>query len=153
MTSDLMVPSGMLRISRQGEVDRVIYPVHADGWRQQGWTVHPPVLDSEDEQEPPQPLAMDGTLLSQDGADLGGEGEAEPPFPEPIDLERLTKAQIEQVMLDRYGVNLDTSHTRAQLIAAAQAVISAAPAAEADPQEEPEARDGEVGAVVPQLLI
>lgn len=46
----MVVPSGMLRISKEGEADRVIYPVHADGWRQQGWAVHlpPPELDEED---------------------------------------------------------------------------------------------------------
>jgi hypothetical protein len=45
------IPSGMLRISKAGEPDQVIYPVHADGWRQLGWTVQPPLTDQElDEQ-------------------------------------------------------------------------------------------------------
>ena len=37
-TNVLSVPSGMLRISKEGETDRIIYPVHAEGWRSIGWT-------------------------------------------------------------------------------------------------------------------
>ena len=43
----LAAPAGMLLISKEGEQDRIIYPVHADGWRRLGWRIHPPQAEQE----------------------------------------------------------------------------------------------------------
>lgn len=160
--SAIVVPSGMLRISREGERDRVVYPVHADGWRQLGWTVHPPELElEEDEDEETQPLeeesdellagelGVDGTGLPADAGDgdggsggepvavaelsgagdSGGGGEPggdvgpEAPIVVPA-FEGMTKAEIIATVSEHYGVMLDSSQTKAELVAAAQGLAS-----------------------------
>ncbi|MGB5135417.1 MAG: hypothetical protein WBN89_09625 [Prochlorococcaceae cyanobacterium] len=159
--SAIVVPSGMLRISREGERDRVVYPVHADGWRQLGWTVHPPELELELEEDEPEPLEVDGSPLgvviepgSEGEGDLESEAEQTQPEPlEPLDLEGMTKAQIVAVVQERYGVNLDTSATRAELIEQAQlleAGVGASPAVGAESAEQA-ATGGEDA--VPELMI
>lgn len=55
MTVLIDVPVGMLRISKDGEADRVIYPCHADRWQAQGWTIHPPVIPDLEPEEGTEP--------------------------------------------------------------------------------------------------
>jgi hypothetical protein len=177
--SAIVVPSGMLRISRQGEADRVVYPVHADGWRQLGWTVHPPEFELEEDNEEPRELeveadelladelGVDGTGLAADAGDgvgdsdaepvavaelsgsgtsgdSGGGGEpagdvgSEPPIAVPA-FEGMTKAEIIATVSEHYGVMLDSSQTKAELVAAAQAL--AAEVAAAPGGAEPEGGD------------
>lgn len=159
----LMVPSGMLRISKDGEADRLIYPVHADGWRQLGWTVHPPAMELEDEE--PEALGVDGSPLpvgiepdpeGEGGGETDGEGEGEgeggEPGAEPLDLDGMTKAQIVAAVQERYGVNLDTSATRAELIEQAQQLEAGAAAGGAAVADVAEDQAGGEE-VVPELML
>ncbi len=36
-------PEGMLRISKAGQKDQFVFPVHSIRWAADGWTVHPPI--------------------------------------------------------------------------------------------------------------
>jgi hypothetical protein len=165
----LAAPAGMLVISKQGEQERIIYPVHADGWRRLGWQIHTPAsLDDEDEDEEPPLLAADGGEVLPDGLlpdnageDAGdientGNGQGAP-----LDVERMTKPQIVAAVRERFGVELDISQTRAELLASVEQLVAADPAVG---DGEPEALgqpmgdghiDGQddVEALVPSLLI
>ena len=61
----LAAPAGMLLISKDGEQERIIYPVHADGWRRLGWTIHThaPVLEEDEDEQPAALEAEDDELL------------------------------------------------------------------------------------------
>jgi hypothetical protein len=189
--SAIVVPSGMLRISREGETDRVVYPVHADGWRQLGWTVHPPELELDEDGEPeylgvdgePAELAGDGAVLPPDeldGAPDAGTGEAGVPTvddgsdgesgpdaaggPEgPVavpDFGAMTKAEIIATASADYGVMLDSSQTKAELVAAARGLAAEVAMASAEDQGEGDRGDAEALAAgggdepaVPALLL
>lgn len=151
----LAAPAGMLLISKEGEQDRIIYPVHADGWRRLGWTIHPPAPLGEEDEEPPL-LAVDGgEILDDEDAE---NGQVTPP---PLELERLTKPQIVAAVRERFGVELDISQTRAELLASVEQLMAADPAVGAGEPEalsEPMGDDlgddqDEVEALVPSLLI
>ena len=129
----LAAPAGMLLISKQGEQERIIYPVHADGWRRLGWTIHPPapVLEDDEDEEPAaleaevDEILPIGLLPDRDGEGTGaientGNGQAPP-----LDVERLTKPQIVAAVRERFGVLLDGSQTRAELLAAAEELLDA----------------------------
>jgi hypothetical protein len=177
--SAIVVPSGMLRISREGEADRVVYPVHAEGWRQLGWTVHPPELELEEDDEPQDgELHGDGSGAPPDGggegdaaagpepaAELSGasgggepdgeggadtEAAAEAPMPVP-DFAAMTKAEIIATAAEHYGVMLDSSQTKAELVAAAQDLAAAmeAEAATAAGDGQGEGGGGDTEALVP----
>lgn len=100
--SAIVVPSGMLRISKGGETDRVVYPVHADGWRTLGWTVHPPVLELEEEDQPPY-LGVDGSELLPAADEAAGDGAVV----DVLDFEGLTKPEILEAAELHFGVKLD----------------------------------------------
>jgi hypothetical protein len=59
-------PEGMLRISKASEDDQFVFPVHADRWAEDGWTVHPPVTIDEGQAAPTAgelpPEALQGDL-------------------------------------------------------------------------------------------
>jgi len=173
----LAAPAGMLLISKDGEQERIIYPVHTDGWRRLGWTIHTPApLDEEededeDEDEEPPFMAVDGGEILPDGllADRDGEGagaientvNSKEGQGAPLDVERMTKPQIIAAVRERFGVELDISQTRSellatveQLMAADQAVGDGEPEAQSEPlaDELGEGQD-EVEALVPSLLI
>ncbi len=133
----LAAPAGMLLISKEGEQDRIIYPVHADGWRRLGWTIHPPQREQDpedDEDEEPAVLQAEGDehlpaglLLEtggQDHQERQDKGASETTS-EPLELERLTKPQIVAAVRERFGVLLDGSQTRAELLAAAEELLAA----------------------------
>ena len=157
----LAAPAGMLLISKEGEQERIIYPVHADGWRRLGWQIHTPAsLDEEDEDEEPPLLAVDGGEIPDgEGAD-----DNQPPLP-PLELERMTKPQIIAAVRERFGLELDLSQTRAELLASVEQLMAAEPEAgapEPGAQSEPLADDlgdgqddgqDDVEALVPSLLI
>ena len=167
----LAAPAGMLLISKEGEQDRIIYPVHADGWRRLGWTIHTPApLDEEEEEgegEEPPLLAVDGGELLPDGLLPDNAGEDADEIKNtvnskegqgaPLDVERMTKPQIIAAVRERFGLELDISQTRAELLASVEQLMAAEPEAgtpEPEAQSEPLA-DGqdEVEALVPSLLI
>ncbi|MEA5417454.1 hypothetical protein [Synechococcus sp. BA-132 BA5] len=155
----LAAPAGMLLISKDGEQERIIYPVHADGWRRLGWTIHPPAPLGEEDEEPPLLAADGGEILDhEDGQDIGSSGHGQAP---PLEVERMTKPQIVAAVRERFGVDLDISQTRAellatveQLMAADQAVGDGEPEAQSEPLADGQV-DGqdEVEALVPSLLI
>ncbi|MBW4531854.1 MAG: hypothetical protein KME02_14310 [Aphanothece saxicola GSE-SYN-MK-01-06B] len=136
----LAAPAGMLLISKEGEQDRIIYPVHADGWRRLGWTIHPPQpeleLEDDEHEEDGEPAALEaegdellpaGLLLEtggQDHQERQDKGASERTA-EPLELERLTKPQIVAAVRERFGVLLDGSQTRAELLAAAEELLDA----------------------------
>ncbi|WP_216923259.1 hypothetical protein [Synechococcus sp. CCAP 1479/9] len=135
----LAAPAGMLLISKEGEQDRIIYPVHADGWRRLGWTIHPPQpeleLEDDGDEEDGEPAALEaesdellpaGLLLEtggQDHQERQDKGASETTS-EPLELERLTKPQIVAAVRERFGVLLDGSQTRAELLAAAEELMA-----------------------------
>lgn len=169
-------PAGMLLISKDGEQERIIYPVHADGWRRLGWTIHPPkpeleLEDDEDEDEEPAALEAEGDEILPDGllADRDGEHAVDIESTvnskegqrAPLDVERMTKPQIVAAVRERFGVELDISQTRAELLASVEQLMAAEPEAgspEPGAHAEP-LGDGhidgqdEVEALVPSLLI
>lgn len=136
----LAAPAGMLLISKEGEQDRIIYPVHADGWRRLGWTIHPPQpeleLEDDEHNEDEEPAVLQaegdehlpaGLLLEtggQDHQERQDKGASETTS-EPLELERLTKPQIVAAVRERFGVLLDGSQTRAELLAAAEELLDA----------------------------
>jgi hypothetical protein len=166
----LAAPAGMLLISKQGEQDRIIYPVHADGWRRLGWTIHTPAPLADEDEEPPL-LAADGGEILPDGllADRDGEGAGDIEKTEnskegqgaPLDVERMTKPQIVAAVRERFGVELDLSQTRAELLATVEQLVAEEPEAgtpEPGAQSEPLADElgegqDDVEALVPSLLI
>ncbi|MEA5415074.1 hypothetical protein [Synechococcus sp. BA-132 BA5] len=166
----LAAPAGMLLISKDGEQELIIYPVHADGWRRLGWTIHTPAPLADEDEEPPL-LAADGGEILPDGllADRDGEGAGaientvnskEGPGAS-LDVERMTKPQIVAAVRERFGVELDLSQTRAELLATVDQLMAEEPQAgtpEPGAQSKPLADDlgegqDEVEALVPSLLI
>jgi hypothetical protein len=152
----LAAPAGMLLISKDGEQERIIYPVHADGWRRLGWTIHTPAPLADEDEEPPLLAADGGEILDLEDAEND-----QAPQPLPLDVERMTKPQIVAAVRERFGVALDISQTRAellatveQLMAADQAVGDGEPEALGDPLADDlgEGQD-DVEALVPSLLI
>jgi hypothetical protein len=155
----LAAPAGMLLISKEGEQERIIYPVHADGWRRLGWTIHTPAPLADEDEEPPLLAADGGEILEhEDGQDIGSSGHGQAP---PLDVERMTKPQIVAAVRERFGLELDLSQTRAELLASVEQLMAEEPQAgtpEPGAQSDPLADDlgesqDEVEALVPSLLI
>jgi hypothetical protein len=167
-----VIPSGMLRISKDGDVDRVIYPVHAEGWRQLGWTVHAPVLDEELEDGPVQ--LPDGQDVAPEGA-LGGsapEGAPDVTAPEGapvvtapqgalgevINFQNMTRQAIATLVAERTGIEIDPNQSKTAVIAEAEAAIRLAAADEVTPEGAPSSFEQDVEVVdsvvdLPNLLI
>ena len=151
----LAAPAGMLLISKEGEQERIIYPVHADGWRRLGWQIHTPAPLDEEDEEPPVLAADGGEIPDGQGAD-----DNQPPLP-PLDVERMTKPQIIGAVRERFGVELDLSQTRAELLASVEQLMAAdlaVGAGEPEALSEPMGDDlgagqDDVEALVPSLLI
>lgn len=151
------IPPGMLRVSKTGEEDRVVFPVHAEGWARQGWSVHFPPQDEEPGEGggnepmpvPPPPEGPPLVPLPPPGDDdLGnlpapvGDGEQEGGGAEPEgdpgaapDFEVMTRAQIVDTTYELYGVRLNGNQTRERLIEQATQVALDAAAAPAEPAE------------------
>jgi hypothetical protein len=135
-------PEGMLRITK-GSESRFIWPVHAQGWLDLGWTVVLPVnpgvqaLEQELASAEPAPLTdptedlpvstavppdlLLGTAeqaLAEDSPT--GEVAAVPLLEEPLDYGAMTKAQIIEHCAQSHGVMLDSSLTKAQLVEEAE---------------------------------
>jgi hypothetical protein len=150
----LAIPTGMLRISKQGEQDRVIYPVHADGWRKIGWTVHPPELELEEDEEEMGEVSGPAEAAPSPPVLHEGEAHSAPESMEPLELDGLTKAEIVAAVAERYGVQLEMSDTRAELIAAAERLAAEAAAVGSDASQGTEAgleADAEMD--VPPMLL
>jgi hypothetical protein len=145
------LPPSQLLISQDGQ-SRSIWPVHLAGWQALGWQLQPDVAAPEPEPEQPEPedpepeqqepelapvpagelkaepaLEPEPTVITEPepptetalGGDAGGEAllAAEPP-----DFQAMTKAQIVDYCSTVYGVDLDGSQTKAELIEQATAL-------------------------------
>lgn len=135
----------MLRISKPPAADQFCYPVHADGWEALGWTIssiESPEVESPGAevperpgrpnpkprpapQEPLQPEPVPEPELDPD-PDPESEPELQPkPAPEPealsgaVDFSAMTKADISAYSALEYGVTLDSSMTKAEMLAEA----------------------------------
>lgn len=86
-------PEGMLRISKTGREDQFVFPVHADRWAADGWTVHPPVTIDEGQAQmtPGVPPAEDvlgdlgGGAVTVPGTIPDQGTELKPAGPEPVE--------------------------------------------------------------------
>ena len=146
--SDPAIPEGMVRISAGAE-HRFIWPVHLGGWQSLGWQlqeaaagtpVAPPLggidliapLAPEPEEVAQPLLAVEPAAVPEADWELEPEPEAEPaaePVPEAAsalapapDFQAMTKAQILEHCSSVYGVELDGSQTKAELVEQATAL-------------------------------
>ena len=137
--SDPAIPEGMVRISAGAE-HRFIWPVHLGGWQSLGWQLQEagselPVaptgaidliapLAPEPEQVAQPLLAVEPEALPEAQLEPEPEPAAEPelvPVPAP-DFQAMTKAQILEHCSSVYGVELDGSQTKAELVEQATAL-------------------------------
>ena len=139
-----LLPPSQLLIVKDGE-SRSIWPVHLAGWQALGWQLHTQpaeaapepepepapelvdVLDLEPEQPaatepaspPDEPTPTDEPLESTKTATSDGEALL---ASEPTDFPAMTKAQIVEFCSTVYGVELDSSQTKAELVEQAMAL-------------------------------
>ena len=126
--SDPAIPEGMVRISAGAE-HRFIWPVHLGGWQSLGWQLQEaaaelPVapLAPEPEQVAQPLLAVEPAVVPEAEWQSEPEPEAAPaPMPAP-DFQAMTKAQILEHCSSVYGVELDSSQTKAELVEQATAL-------------------------------
>ena len=143
-----LLPPSQLLISKDGE-SRSIWPVHLAGWQALGWQLHTQPAEAAPEPQPeplpepelePEPGAEPAALAESSTAELSelpspelvepatatgvtatSDGEAllasEPP-----DFQAMTKAQIVEFCSTVYGVELDSSQTKAELVEQATAL-------------------------------
>ena len=142
--SDPAIPEGMVRISAGAE-HRFIWPVHLSGWQSLGWQLQeagsdtpgahtgadmpdapigaidliaPPALEPEEVAQ--QLLAVEPAVVPE--ADWQLEPEAAPAPVAVPDFQAMTKAQILEHCSSVYGVELDGSQTKAELVEQATAL-------------------------------
>ena len=144
-----LLPPSQLLIVKDGE-SRSIWPVHLAGWQALGWHLHTQPQEAAPEPEPepePEPAPQPSPELV-DALDLEPEQPAatEPasapdePTPtdepldtttdggeallasEPTDFQAMTKAQIVEFCSTVYGVELDSTQTKAELVEQATAL-------------------------------
>ena len=141
-----LLPPSQLLIAKDG-VTRSIWPVHLAGWQALGWELLSPASGGEEqappEQEPPEmePEPLDLLDLEPEPPDA-----TEPASPadestptgeptdtssaageallasQPTDFQAMTKAQIVEFCSTVYGVELDGSQTKAELVEQATAL-------------------------------
>ena len=140
--TDPAIPEGMVRISAGAE-HRFIWPVHLGGWQSLGWQLQEAAADTPvapplggidliaplapEPEEVAQPLlAVEPAAVPE--ADWEAEPAAEPKpdaAPAPVaapDFQAMTKAQILEHCSSVYGVELDGSQTKAELVEQATAL-------------------------------
>ena len=134
-----LLPPSQLLIVKDGE-SRSIWPVHLAGWQALGWQLHtqPPEAAPEPEPEPElvdaldlepeQPeatepaSALDETTPTEEPLETTTDGGEALLASEPTDFQAMTKAQIVDYCSSVYGVELDSSQTKAELIEQATAL-------------------------------
>ncbi len=133
------IPEGMVRIAF-GSSYRFIWPVHLGGWQSLGWLLQPAA--AEQAPEPRLPAVVQATPEPEPEPELEPEPE---PAPEPAteeamapahatDFQAMTKAQIVEYCSTVYGVELDGSQTKAELIEQAMALENQAASTAATPE-------------------
>ena len=145
--SDPAIPEGMVRISAGAE-HRFIWPVHLGGWQSLGWQLQEAAAElpvaptvaidltaplAPEPEEVAQPLpAVEPAAVPEAQSDPEPQPEPEPaaepkpdvataPVPAP-DFQAMTKAQILEHCSSVYGVELDGSATKAELVEQATAL-------------------------------
>ena len=130
--SDPAIPEGMVRISAGAE-HRFIWPVHLGGWQSLGWQLQEAAADLPVAPLAPEPEQVAQPLLPVEPAavpeadwQLEPEAATAPtPVPAPMpapDFQAMTKAQILEHCSSVYGVELDGSATKAELVEQATAL-------------------------------
>jgi hypothetical protein len=129
-----LLPPSQLLIGKDG-VTRSIWPVHLAGWQALGWQLVSPAsgaddqapLDTGDNAPEPEPELVDALELTPTSEPLEpaetttSDGEALLAS-EPTDFQAMTKAQIVEFGSTVYGVELDGSQTKAELVEQAMAL-------------------------------
>lgn len=133
-----------LLISKEGQI-RSIWPVHLAGWQQLGWQLlstasggdEPVPVDTGDnapelvdglDLEPEQPAATDPAPTPDeptppdDPLETTTDGGEALLASQPTDFQAMTKAQIAEFCSTVYGVELDGSQTKAELVEQAMAL-------------------------------
>ena len=145
--TDPAIPEGMVRISA-GSEHRFIWPVHLGGWQSLGWQLQEAAAElpvaptvaidltaplAPEPEEVAQPLpAVEPAAVPEAQWDPEPQPEPEPaaepkpdaataPVPAP-DFQAMTKAQILEHCSSVYGVELDGSQTKAELVEQATAL-------------------------------
>jgi hypothetical protein len=141
-----LLPPSQLLIAKDG-VTRSIWPVHLAGWQALGWELLSPASGGEEqappEQEPPEmepePLdLLDPEPEPPDATEPASPADESTPTGEPTDtssaageallasqptdFQAMTKAQIVEFCSTVYGVELDGSQTKAELVEQATAL-------------------------------
>jgi hypothetical protein len=139
--SDPAIPEGMVRIVL-GSRYRFIWPVHLGGWQSLGWQLQSTGI--EQMPEPRLPELLTEAEPEQDLPAAGSELQSAPPgadlqsAPLGATFQAMTKAQIIEHCSTVYGVELDGSQTKAELIQQAAALEDQGGSA-TEPQEAQEA--------------
>ncbi|MCP9880623.1 hypothetical protein KBY74_12315 [Cyanobium sp. A1C-AMD] len=124
--SDPAIPEGMVRISAGAE-HRFIWPVHLGGWQSLGWQLQEAAADLPVNPLAPEPEEVAQPLLAVEPAAVPeADWQLEPeaasaPVAAP-DFQAMTKAQILEHCSSVYGVELDGSATKAELVEQATAL-------------------------------
>ncbi|MCP9825979.1 hypothetical protein [Synechococcus sp. EJ6-Ellesmere] len=144
-----LLPPSQLLIVKDGE-SRSIWPVHLAGWLALGWQLHTESPEAAPEPEPlsepepePQPStelvdapdleleqpeatepasAPDETTPTDEPLETTADGGEALLASEPTDFQAMTKAQIVEFCSTVYGVELDSSQTKAELVEQATAL-------------------------------
>jgi hypothetical protein len=127
-----------LLISKDGQ-SRSIWPVHLAGWQALGWQLHAPQEMAEVMEEPaaiapPQPAtpplpdqAETSTTPAPPMADLPPAAAGEALLAgEELNFQAMTKAEITAFCAQTFGVSLDGSMTKAELVATATGLLQEA---------------------------
>ena len=126
--TDPASPEGMVRIVPGGSY-RVIWPVHLGGWQSLGWQLQPaagltapeprlPEPELAPSAQPPSEVVEDLAPVAPDGADLQSAPLGADSLSAPLGatFQAMTKAQIIEHCSSVYGVELDGSQTKAELV-------------------------------------
>ena len=126
--TDPAIPEGMVRIVQGGSY-RFIWPVHLGGWQSLGWQLQPaagltapePRLPEPElalSAQPPSEVVEDLAPVAPDGADLQSAPLGADSLSAPLGatFQAMTKAQIIEHCSSVYGVELDGSQTKAELV-------------------------------------
>ena len=126
--TDPAIPEGMVRIVQGGSY-RFIWPVHLGGWQSLGWQLQPaagltapeprlPEPELAPAAQPPSEVVEDLAPVAPVGADLQSAPLGSDSLSAPLGatFQAMTKAQIIEHCSSVYGVELDGSQTKAELV-------------------------------------
>jgi hypothetical protein len=126
--TDPAIPEGMVRIVQGGSY-RFIWPVHLGGWQSLGWQLQPaagltapeprlPEPELVPSAQPPSEVVEDLAPVAPDAADLQSAPLGADSLSAPLGatFQAMTKAQIIEHCSSVYGVELDGSQTKSELV-------------------------------------